>query len=574
MGVERQIVNRQKVVGAEVLRQIDKNVPVGSEVERFIEDRERTIGAEVERTIDSDKPIGAEVERQIVDKLLPIGMETELTIESDKPVGMEVFRETGAERSIGMEVNRQVVDTEVPIGAETLRQPGGQKPVGAEVARSILDRPRGVGSEVNRQILNQLKPVAMEIRRDKSIAHFQCSGLGYLEQPYLEGHYLSEGMCASMGWEVNRVLIKPKEVASEVERQIVDKLNPIGAEVLRQIQDRERAIGMEVERVLFKERSIGTEVQRQIVDQIKVFGAEVLLRIEKTVPVGMEVNRFRSLHMGMQTRLVLYNDKLLRILCSFPSRGTSGTNWTSTSTMAGDFSPNNLNTDIVEQVWRSASGVKAVILTCDTEIIPQGTDVDTFGILNHNLSSSATITVEGSDSPTFSPVEQSFSITPSPRNAFYVAPTAPTQQSRYWRMLINDSTNPNDYLEIGTVVFGTSVIFQGECFVDTIPRKWDHFADKVPTEGFTNVANDRSIKRKVSLEFRNLEYTGGNFEALLDLFEEKRTTLKCLWIPDPQDPTRFAVFAKLVDIPQETHRNLGADAANTVDLTVDLDESL
>jgi len=79
-------------------------------------------------------------------------------------------------------------------------------------------------------------------------------------------------------------------------------------------------------------------------------------------------------------------------------------------------------------------------------------------------------------------------------NIYYIAPEFPTQQYRYWRFVINDVTNPDTYLQIGTIIFGTTVILQGECFVDELTRRTKHFSDKVQTEGFTNVSNDRALE--------------------------------------------------------------------------------
>ena len=444
--------------------------------------------------------------------------------------GMEVNRQiVDRPRALGVEVNRQIAAYPSARGLEVNLVIGGSHVVGVEVLRQIANRADAAGMEVNRQLAGVAKSMAMEIRRDHSIAHILCEDSGYLQEEYLEGPYLMNGICAHMGMEVSRF-----------------------------IQNRPDAAGM--------------EVNRQIIGIVKVLGMEVTLVIKKSVPFGMEVNRYRAVPTGMQVLAVLYNNTNLRILCDFPSRGTSGTNWSSSSVAAGDFGANNLNTDIVEQRTQSQNGVTSVVYTCDTEVV-QGVAIDTLAILGHNFTTSATITVEGSDNAGFSPVEQTFNVAATRRDAYSIAPTFPTIQSRYWRIIVSDPTNPDSHLYVGTVIFGTSVIFQGECFTDNVRRKKKHFSDKVATEGFTNVSNDRALKRAIGLEFRFLEYVGGNWEALDDLFDTARTSLKCLWIPDPQDVERFAVFGKLVDIPDELHRNMGDDANNTLDITIDVDES-
>ena len=500
----------------------------GMEVNLVIDSTKVAAMEVLRNVVDFTAPFGSEVQRNISDALMPIGSEVQRTIDSTHVIGMEVDRLTVASDYRGMEVARLVDDFLNVTGseAELTIESSGLK--GSEVARFVQGFPASTGMEVNRQILDTFRSVAMEVRRDQSMASWLCEELGYLEQPYLGEPYLVAGICAQMGAEVARVLFKTP------------------------------ATGMEVHRTINSSKPQGMEVLRQIVDAPHA--------------VGMEANRLSSAKIGMQVRLVLYNTNRLRILVEFPSRGTSGLNWTASSTAAGDFNVNNLNTDIVEERWQSLNGDTSIILTSDTEVV-QGVPVDTVAILNHNLTSSASITVEGSNSPIFSPVDQTFTMVPTKNNAYYIAPTFPTVQSRYWRFIINDSTNPATNIKIGTIVFGTTVIFFGECFVDAVTRRNRHFADKVATEGFTNVSNDRAVKRAVALEFRNLGYTRGNFANLIDIFDFVRTNLKALWIPDPQDPPRFAVFGKLLQIPDEVHNNLGPEASDTVDLSLEVDES-
>jgi hypothetical protein len=313
-------------------------------------------------------------------------------------------------------------------------------------------------------------------------------------------------------------------------------------------------------------------------------GSEVDRVIEDLVFIGSQVERVNAVSLGSQIRFVLYNNRRIRILCDFPSRGAAGAgnnawgnplgtgqNWVASSTQAGDFIVKNLNTDIVEQAWRS-NGALTATLSCDTEI-NQGIAPDTVAILNHNWTSSAVVIFEGSNDSAFSSIGASIPISATNINSYYVAPTLPTAQFRYWRINISDTTNLDGFLQVGTVVFGSSIIFQGEDIIDTVRRRTRHFSDKVPTEGYTNVSNDRAIKRAITVTFNSLDYEKGNFANLISIFETSRTSLKCLWMPDPQDPTRFTVFGKLTEIPEEEHRNLG-EAADIVNLVVEIDESL
>lgn len=273
-----------------------------------------------------------------------------------------------------------------------------------------------------------------------------------------------------------------------------------------------------------------------------------------------------------QVRLNLYNLENARVLCEFPSRGIDGLSWTVVSggQAPGHFNVNNLNTDIVEEPYRSTS--KIIKLQNDCQI-PQGCFLDTMGILEHNLTTSATIVMLESNDPGFGTIGNSFSVTSRRNNIYYVAPNPPTVSFKYRRLQIADPTNTNPYLQIGAVVFGPATIMESECFVDHVGFKRRHFSDKVRTEGFTNVSSDRALKRAFTLEFRNLKLTGGNYRQFAEMFEHDRTNLKCLWIPTPRYPERYGLFGKLVDLPPEDHNDLGEDS-DWVGFTVEVDESL
>jgi hypothetical protein len=293
------------------------------------------------------------------------------------------------------------------------------------------------------------------------------------------------------------------------------------------------------------------------------------------VPWGIQFTAVKEEARAFQFRSALYNTTNLRILVDFPSRGTTGLNWTATSTQTSStnsFSVNNLNTDIVEQYWRSATGVLSATITCDTEL-PQGVYLDTMAILNHNLSGSATIILEGSNDPSFGTIPVNITLEYEANNMYYIAPTLPLNPYRYWRLNVSDPGSADNFIRIGTIVFGAAVIFTNESFVDRVRFGQKQFIDKVYTEGFTNVSNDRGKKKYLGLEFRNLAYGKANFQSMREIFDYAGVTLKCLYIPVPQQASRFAVFGKLSDIPAEEHNYKGADA-DYVDFSIDVDESL
>jgi len=298
--------------------------------------------------------------------------------------------------------------------------------------------------------------------------------------------------------------------------------------------------------------------------------------VVKKNPTLMQLYGRRSRSTLMSVRQVIYTTFNLRILWKFSSRGTTGSNWSTVgcSALSGDFSPNNVNTDIVEQQFRGigANGTTNIGLMCDTQI-DSGVYVDTIGILGHNLGVSGTITVDAANDIYFSNPTTLQLVSDGSDNLIWISPTLPQAPFRYWKFTFSDANNPAGYLAVGSIVFGSASLFEGENVVATITKTAKHFSDKVVTEGFTSVSNDRALKDAVGLEFRNLDYSKQNYKLLNQIFNYCRTSLKALWIPTPNTPTRFAVFGKLTTIPSEQH-NAISDDADYISLSLEVDESL
>jgi hypothetical protein len=305
--------------------------------------------------------------------------------------------------------------------------------------------------------------------------------------------------------------------------------------------------------------------------------------------IGTESTILRSQFFGFQTKIALYNTTNLRILCRFPSRGSDaitggtnqwgeaighGLNWVATSTepsATNDFDISNVNTDIVEQYWRTASGVTDPVLICDTEVA--GVFVDTMAILGSNITTSATVAFDGSNDPTFTSVPFTTAVSPeSDGDMVYISPNIPLASYRFWRIRISDGTNPDGFVKIGAIVFGESDIFHGECFVDRVTWTPTNYTDSIQTEGETNVQNDRGVKNKLGLTFKNLDFNRSNYTTIKSVFEYARTVLKCLYVPTPEYPKRFMIFGKLTRIPVETHNAKGEDA-DYVDFNIEVDEA-
>jgi len=376
---------------------------------------------------------------------------------------------------------------------------------------------------------------------------------GYLEDDYLEGPYLGGSADAFEGFQVE-LNIQAPQTGFEVELQIINQLE---------------ATGFEITTAAGKYTSCGGYLEGGYLEAD-------YLQTALCVFVGFEVDLQIATFTGFQVAPTPYNNTNTRILCDFPSRGTTGNNITASSTEPGDFSALNMNNDLEEFFWRSVTGIiTGIDLVFDTEII-QGIIVDTVAIRETNLTSSAIVVLQGSNDATFGTVTFEETLTREDSgNYYFIAPLLPTDQLRYWRFRINDSTNTEGFIRIATILFGQSRIFFEDCVTDQIPVKPRHFSDRIATEGFTNVNNDRAVRTAISLNFRNLEFSKGNFTTLQQIFNLARTNLKCLWIPDPRPQfiDRFTVFAKMREIPGQLHNNKGVDR-DLINLTVELDESL
>lgn len=561
---------RTHAVWTQVDRRIDTTHAAKAQTARTIADRPHADGAQVYRFIGGTHAAKTQVDRQI-------GSTHDAKVQIDRRLdkthadGVQVDRKTSGLHAILAQTQRQIADDHSAL---------------EQVQRQIADTLHLARGQVNRVLGGASSHKRTEVRRG-TVVHELCEDGGYLMLPYLEMPYLTGIICARMRTQIARRLDKLHAVNAQIERRL-DKLHTIVAQIQRRI-DKSHHDGAQIARRLDKLHQAKTQIQRRI-DKRHTFFAQIQRRIDKSHTNGFQVDRIRANQKNAQITQVLYNIDNLRIVLDFPSRGSTvpgginawgnptaqGENWVASSTFPGDFDVANVNTDIVEQCWRSAAGVKTSLeLKCDTEV-SQGVFLDTLAILNHNMTTSSNVVLQGANDSLFASVGFAETLTVTRGDMYYISPTLPNQGFRYWRLIINDPTNTAadvTGVQIGTIIFGSAIIFQGECFVDQVTLGRRHFADKVRTEGFTNVSNDRALKRVIGLEFRNLKFNRGNYPNIRTVFEQARTSLKCLWIPTPRYPTRFAVFGKLADLPNEQHNVKGEDL-DFVSFSTQVDESL
>lgn len=495
-------------VPSQIERRIESSAIVRSEIEAKTA-RSFLARMQLDRRIDSgSSPVNLQIARQVVS-----GVSIPSQIERINQVPISILTQIGRQIASGSALFGQQLDQRVESSNTIAQQLSLQ-----------LVKEYDLLTQLSRFITSGSKVTRTELGRGP-VSHQICDG--YLVDPYLTTPYLAPTICAHLLQQIDRRLEKSGTINTQIEGRI--------EAVTRTKQQLQR-------------------------------------RIEAVTRVNSQLLRTNAVLTNSQLLISIYNTTNLRILYEFPSRGTSGTNWTVVAggTAAGDRGINNVNTDIVEQVYRSTA--TTVTLQCDTQI-SQGIFLDTLAVLGHNFTTSASVTLQGSNDLTFSTTPFVETLTVERENLYYIAPTLPLTSYRYWRLVVVDVTNTDGYIQIGTIVFGSAVIFNDECFTDEVIRRKTHFADRIRTEGYSAVSNDRALKRGLGLRFQRLNYNKTNYSNLVTVIDYVRTSLKALWIPTPQYASRFAVFGKLAEIPVETHKAI-SEEADYIDLDINVDEAL
>lgn len=424
-----------------------------------------------------------------------------------------MFINAGAEET-GMQANMVVTGALKATGMQAQMRIGSSLAKGQQALMKVT-KSALYGMQANAVVSGADQATGMQARAD-TLRHAWCAEGGYLVQPYLTDPYLVLKICAEMGMQAK--MIVKTQMATGQQAQMVIKST--------------KTTGMQAKMVVKADRHY-----------------------------GMQAQMLKSTRTGLQATLIIYNDTQLRILQLFTSRGTAalgGNNWTTNSQASGDFSVNNVNTDVEEQVYRSASKT-GVEMISDTGVV-QGVTIDTLAIRRHNLTRDATVQVQGSMSGSFGTINVTFDVPVELLHMYYIAPTFPTgsaNQNRYWKLLISDPSNPNPYIEIGAVLFGNSqIVSVDESYENPLRQGKKHFSDKLPIEGYTTDQNDKALKKWLKLSFSQWERVKGNFRMVEAYTDFVRTSLKALIIPAPKYPSRYAVFAKLKQMPEFEHNNV------------------
>ena len=569
---------KQPYVGSQIDLRIDHEYEMGSEVELVILD-DTTFGAQIEKIAANYDRLPTEIERFIEDRLHQLSTQVDLEIQDELLIGSQVDLEVMETNAVGIQIARYIEDLTVPMGVEVIRG---------------------------------------------KLLHLTCPR--YLMRGYLTDAYLADCYSAPMGSQVDlkvrlRIptglqielkLQKIRSVPTQVESRIyfeddlatqVEMQKGTISKVSNQIDlliKSTNTFGSQIEMKLYKHRDVGSQVNMHIIKssddryipvqvnmhiiQGDIYLSQILKLIQPDpnnplTPhlLGMQIFKSFESRIPIQINKVLYNAVQLRILTDFANRGLPGQNgetWTNevpNGIAEGDYHPNNLNTDILEQITKTAEGIREFNVWCDTG--KANTFVDTIAILNHNFTKGAVVNILGYASSVLDPPGITITPTVELENTYWVSPEIPGTPYRYWRIQVLDYGNP-DPLQMGIVVLGTSkIVTFTETFENPVTFGFKHFKDTIETEGFSPVSNDRAIRKFLSLSFSMLKYGGGNYRMFRDYFVTNRTDLKALVIPRPTNPSSLAVFSKLSQLPSESHTSI-SDEEHYVTLTLDFDESL
>lgn len=380
--------------------------------------------------------------------------------------------------------------------------------------------------------------------------------LGYLEDPYLEGGYLLGDVYSGLPVELD-----------------VFQTGVLGIELFALSLDND-ATGIQL---------IVSETLGYVHCEGKGYLEEDYLEnpyLADHLCVGLGVELDVTVRRGLGIELLVrnYNDKLCRVMCDIESRGDSTTNWTSTSTMTSttdSFNINNVDNDLEESVWRSATGVVTGVVLNNDAGAGNTVTVDTIFMRAHNFTSSAAISLQLSDDPTFTVIGQTIPIVITDSEEFYyIAADAPLSGYRYSRTTIDDPTNSNGFLQIGVYGYGQSEVFEEKCFVLPIESEDTEYADVIRTEAYTNKMNFRARRRKLRMNFKNIVYDSQDWKRLQRIIDCAGITQKALWIPTPQQPYRYASWAKLKKLPRYRNNDIGSGNQSYIDFTLETDEVL
>jgi hypothetical protein len=220
-----------------------------------------------------------------------------------------------------------------------------------------------------------------------------------------------------------------------------------------------------------------------------------------------------------------------------------------TSQAPGDYSKTNLTTSPLREVWRSVDALTfqdVVIKTNDLTVVP-----DTFAVLNHNLTETAVVQLQGSMTQDFSAPAFTINLIWSKKHIILLQNVGFSYN--YYRFRFLDPLNPCGHIEIGRIIAGASfTLTDNEDISDDISVATDDLAYRMKTEGFFRAFNERVKVDKVNLRLPKFQTTNGvnaNYLGLLKMFDSVGETYPFLTIVDPADQSFQLIWGHIDNLP-------------------------
>lgn len=170
-----------------------------------------------------------------------------------------------------------------------------------------------------------------------------------------------------------------------------------------------------------------------------------------------------------------------------------------------NFPASNLKILPVSKPYRSAAGkITGQKIRVDYPVVR---NTDQFSLINHNLTSLATVTLNGGTTP--DPDGSEFTVSMTWREFSMFENLDSTKTFKHWAVLIEDGTNPDGFIQVGYILPGLKTTFGfgfnfGWSFIDEIVN--------VELETEFGAPDIRALFRRVKLrlQFQHLSEAQGN----------------------------------------------------------------
>ena len=196
--------------------------------------------------------------------------------------------------------------------------------------------------------------------------------------------------------------------------------------------------------------------------------------------------------------------------------------------------------DKVASVWRTNPEIPAVLsATITANYVPGNNhNIASLAIINHNLTSSATLTIQASSETDFSIINGSQTFNPGTTAVNFFTKTGIIAATDNWRLIISDPTNTNKTLEIGELWFSEA----HEEFIRSFNFGFTRNRQRLQVVNATRSGNktvaDFGLQKSFDLQWTLLR--GAARDQIVKLFDDSKGAFKpFLFIPDP---TKSEVF--------------------------------